>query len=91
VWQAITSIDMRLFVTRHGQTTWNVLNKVCGRTDALLTELGKQQAADLAEKTGDLGINLIISSPLQRALDTARAVSAVCGASVMITGSQKAT
>jgi probable phosphoglycerate mutase len=75
---------MRLFVTRHGQTTWNVLNKVCGRTDAPLTELGRQQAQALAEKTKDLGIELIIASPLQRALDTAKAVSAVCGAPIII-------
>jgi probable phosphoglycerate mutase len=74
---------MRLFVTRHGQTTWNVLNKVCGRTDAPLTELGRRQAAALAEKTKDLGIDLIIASPLQRALDTARAVEVVCGAPIM--------
>lgn len=74
---------MRLLVTRHGQTTWNVLNKVCGRTDAPLTELGRHQAAALAEKTRDLGIDLIISSPLQRALDTAKAVSGACGAPIL--------
>ena len=74
---------MRLLVTRHGQTTWNVLNKVCGRTDAPLTELGRQQAQALAEKTRDLGIDLIISSPLQRALDTAKAVAAVSGAPII--------
>lgn len=74
---------MRLYVTRHGQTTWNVLNKICGRTDAPLTELGKQQAQALAEKTKDLGIDLIIASPLRRAMDTAKAVSDACCASVI--------
>lgn len=77
---------MRLFVTRHGQTTWNVLNKICGRTDAPLTELGRQQAAALAEKTADLGIDLIIASPLQRAVDTAKAVSEACGAPIITDG-----
>ena len=74
---------MRLFVTRHGQTTWNVQNKICGRTDVPLTELGKQQAAALAAKTAHVGIDLIIASPLQRALVTAKAVAAVCGAPVV--------
>ena len=37
----------------------------------------------MAEKTGDLGIQLIISSPLQRAQDTARAASMVCGAPII--------
>jgi probable phosphoglycerate mutase len=74
---------MRLFVTRHGQTTWNEKNLICGRTDAPLTELGKQQAAMLADKTANLGIDLIIASPLQRALDTAKAVAAVCGAPIV--------
>ena len=74
---------MRLFVTRHGQTTWNVQNKICGRTDAPLTELGRQQAAALGQKTANLGIDLIIASPLQRAVDTAKAVSAVCGAPIV--------
>ena len=59
-----------------------MLNKVCGRTDAPLTELGRQQAAQLAEKTNGLGIDLIIASPLQRAVDTAKAVSRVCGAPI---------
>jgi probable phosphoglycerate mutase len=74
---------MRLFVTRHGQTTWNVQNKICGRTDVPLTELGKQQAAALAAKTAHVGIDLIIASPLQRALDTAKAVASVCGAPIV--------
>ena len=74
---------MRLFVTRHGQTTWNARNKICGRTDVPLTELGKQQAAALAQKTAGVGIDLIIVSPLQRAVDTAKAVSAVCGAPIV--------
>ena len=35
---------MRILVARHGQTQWNALNKVCGRTDLPLTELGHAQA-----------------------------------------------
>lgn len=35
---------MKLFVARHGQTTWNAQNKVCGITDVELTEKGIEQA-----------------------------------------------
>lgn len=63
---------MKLYVARHGETGWNALNKVCGRTDVSLTELGVKQAEALADRVEGLGIDLIISSPMARALDTAR-------------------
>lgn len=34
---------MKLFVARHGQTTWNAQNKVCGITDVELTEKGQNK------------------------------------------------
>ena len=39
----------KVFFTRHGQTIWNVENKICGATDIELTELGHQQACQLGE------------------------------------------
>ena len=43
--------DMGYFYfTRHGQTVWNVENKICGVTDIELTERGHRQAAELAER-----------------------------------------
>ena len=35
---------MKIYVARHGQTEWNVLNKICGITDIDLTDLGREQA-----------------------------------------------
>ena len=35
------------YFTRHGQTIWNVENKICGATDIALTELGHTQAKEL--------------------------------------------
>ena len=35
------------YFTRHGQTVWNVENKICGATDIELTELGHEQAMEL--------------------------------------------
>ena len=37
---------MSLYVARHGQTTWNVENRVCGLTDVPLTDVGIAQAKD---------------------------------------------
>ena len=66
---------MRLFVARHGQTTWNVQNKVCGITDVELTEKGIEQAKRLADIVKNHNIDIIISSPLKRAVETSRIVA----------------
>ena len=38
------------YFVRHGQTIWNVENKICGATDIALTEFGHQQAVETGEK-----------------------------------------
>ncbi len=63
---------MKIYLTRHGETEWNKLNKVIGRTDMELTKHGIEQAKELAERIGNCGIDLMISSPLKRAYETAR-------------------
>ena len=62
------------YFVRHGQTVWNVENKICGATDIELTELGHQQAIETGNKILEMGIHAdeILSSPLVRALDTAK-------------------
>ena len=57
---------MKLYVARHGETEWNRLNKVCGRTDSHLTDKGLQQAQLLAERLDSCSIDVIIASPLSR-------------------------
>ena len=70
-----------LYFARHGQTVWNVENKICGATDIALTELGHQQAIELGKKIVEEGISFdeILYSPLIRAAETARHVSEVTG------------
>ena len=75
---------MKLYVARHGQTRWNAENKVCGRTDLPLTEVGIAQAQALAEKAADLSIDLILTSPLDRAHTMARIIADRCGAEVQV-------
>ncbi|MDD6213324.1 MAG: histidine phosphatase family protein [Clostridiales bacterium] len=69
------------YFTRHGQTVWNVENKICGATDSPLTEKGRQQAKELAQSIMEQGIAIdeILYSPLSRAADTAREISALTG------------
>ncbi|MCM1091914.1 MAG: phosphoglycerate mutase family protein [Butyrivibrio sp.] len=70
-----------LYFTRHGQTVWNVENKICGATDSPLTKLGRQQARELGEEMKGQGlvIDEILYSPLSRAADTARILSEITG------------
>ena len=44
------------YFVRHGQTVWNVENKICGATDIELTEFGHQQAIDTGKKILEEGI-----------------------------------
>ena len=69
------------YFVRHGQTVWNVENKICGATDIPLTEYGHQQAVETGRKILEEGIqaNEILYSPLIRAADTARHISEITG------------
>lgn len=51
---------MKLYVARHGQTIWNVQNKVCGITDVELTEKGVEQAKKLACEVQNYDVDFIL-------------------------------
>ena len=67
----------RLYLLRHGQTEFNVKKLVQGRCDSPLTDLGRQQAAKAAAwlKARDVTPDKVVSSPLSRAMATARLVA----------------
>ena len=65
----------KLILARHGQTIWNVEKIYRGRTDISLDELGIKQAELLAKYLSNWELQLIYSSPLRRALDTANTVA----------------
>lgn len=66
---------MKIFVTRHGQTDWNVLEKIQGQTDIELNETGKKQAEEAGELIKNEKIDLIITSSLKRAKETAQIIN----------------
>ena len=70
-----------IYFTRHGETVWNVENKICGMTDSPLTARGQEQARQLGELVRDSGLQIdeILYSPLSRAADTAKAIAAATG------------
>lgn len=70
---------------RHGQSTWNVLDRMQGaELSPPLTELGRDQAAHAADALADRGVVRLLSSPATRAIETAEIISARLGLSVEI-------
>jgi broad specificity phosphatase PhoE len=63
-----------LVLIRHGETEWSRERKHTGRTDVGLTERGRAQARHIAEAVESFEFTHEFSSPLSRALDTARLV-----------------
>ncbi len=71
-----TYMKQTLLIVRHGQTAWNVEHRLPGQLPGVaLNENGRQQAARLAEALTVLPISAIISSPLERARDTAEIIA----------------
>jgi len=75
---------VRLLLARHGQTAWNRQRRFLGRSDIPLDETGLAQAQQLASALSPAALlpfrlDRIVSSPLDRAQQTARAVSQLHG------------
>mgnify|MGYP005782903757 FL=1 len=66
---------MKILITRHGQTDWNVLGKIQGQTDIELNDNGRQQAKETGELIKNENIDIIITSPLKRAKETAKIIN----------------
>lgn len=76
---------MRLLVMRHGQSEADILGVHEGRADYPLTAMGLEQAGRAARWiAGRYPVNAVWSSPLQRALATARLVAAATGAPLTV-------
>jgi len=66
-----------IVLVRHGQTEWNLIKRTQGHLDSPLTEIGIAQAKETAEKLRAKPIDIIISSPLGRALETAKIIKEI--------------
>jgi len=61
-----------IYLVRHGETEWSLSGQHTGSTDIPLTENGKAVARELGEKLIGIEFTAVWSSPMSRALDTAR-------------------
>ncbi len=65
----------RFFIVRHGETEWNRIRRIQGASDIPLNDTGRAQAAAVAEILAAHTFDLIVSSPLSRALETATIIA----------------
>lgn len=63
---------MRVYLARHGETTWNLAGRYQGRRESELTPLGTRQAVALADAMAGANVGRIVSSPLVRCTATAQ-------------------
>jgi broad specificity phosphatase PhoE len=64
-----------ILLARHGESDWNRDERWQGHADRPLTELGRKQAQDLADRLANVELDAVYSSDLQRALETAEIVA----------------
>lgn len=67
--------DQRLYLVRHGETDWNVEKRIQGRTDNALNDNGRAQASALSRYLASEPIDVVTSSNLLRAMQTADAIA----------------
>ncbi|MEV0681093.1 bifunctional RNase H/acid phosphatase [Actinosynnema sp. NPDC050436] len=82
-WTGAMGEPTRLYLLRHGQTELSVAARYSGRGNPPLTEVGRRQAEAAATRLAKLDrVAAVVSSPLNRAAETAAAVGRALGLAV---------
>ena len=76
---------MKIYLVRHGETLWNKEEVFRGRKDIPLNETGRMQARKVGSYFAGNPLGRIVSSPLQRAVQTAQAIGETTGIPVETT------
>ncbi|HLR96379.1 MAG TPA: histidine phosphatase family protein [Jiangellaceae bacterium] len=72
-------MSRRVVLWRHGRTEWNATGRFQGQSDIDLDDLGREQAGAAARHLAALKPEVVVSSDLVRARDTAAALHAIIG------------
>ncbi len=72
-------MSLRLWLVRHGQSTWNAEGRIQGWADPPLSAHGCRQAEQVAGRLAPVGLAAIYTSTQQRAVQTAQAIGAASG------------
>ena len=70
---------MRLYLVRHGQTSWNSIGRAQGHTDIPLDPVGLDQASNLRQAFEGVRVDRILTSDLTRCLETAKPIAEATG------------
>lgn len=73
----------RFIVVRHGETAWNIASRIQGQGDSPLTPKGEAQAEAIATRLARERFDVLVSSDLGRALQTAQRIAAACGHAIV--------
>jgi probable phosphoglycerate mutase len=74
---------IKIYIARHGETTWNAIGKIQGWSDPELSTLGYSQSLALLEHLKNRPIKAIYSSPLQRSYLTAQPIAEHLGLPIL--------
>ncbi len=69
---------------RHGETHWNLASRIQGHSDSGLTEAGRAQADAIGQRLAAEPFEVLVTSDLGRALETAQRIAAVTGHEVRV-------
>jgi ribonuclease H / adenosylcobalamin/alpha-ribazole phosphatase len=84
-WGSARAKATTTLLLRHGQTPLSAERRFAGRADIPLTDTGRHQAAAAAARLAARGgIDVIVSSPLQRTRRTAETVAEATGAPLLV-------
>ena len=84
-WTGARGAPTRFLLLRHGQTELSTQRRYSGRGNPALTDVGRRQAEAAAQHLGRIGgVAAVITSPLQRAYDTAAKSAKALGLDVVV-------
>lgn len=77
-------MSLRLWLVRHAESIWNAAGRIQGQADPPLSAQGYIQARSVALRLGEVELQALYASPLQRAEQTAQAIAETTGLEVLL-------